>query len=146
METFSIEKPENDNQKRVYLIYDKLDEDKVSKISEYINNKGIKVVTSIAQENKVELIDKHRTNLVLSDGVLIFHKSGHEQWVKSKLKDLIKTPGFGRTTPITSQVLYLPDSKLTIDKKLVSNQLVIAENAGEFNESVLASFVEKINN
>jgi hypothetical protein len=44
--------------------------------------------------------EHHEENLRSCDGALIFYGSGNECWLRRKLRELQKSPGYGRTKPI----------------------------------------------
>ena len=46
----------------------------------------------------------HIQNLVDFDGVIIYSQEVNEYWVKMKLLDILKSPGFGRTFTLSARL------------------------------------------
>jgi len=55
-------------------------------------------------ENLVQL---HRHYLANCSGVLIHYSGDNVPWISSKLKDLLKAPGFGRKHPIKAMAVMV---------------------------------------
>jgi hypothetical protein len=49
--------------------------------------------------DEAELREYHDENLRNCDGVLIFYGSATELWVRRKIREIQKAPGYGRTKP-----------------------------------------------
>ena len=64
----------------------------------------------------LELRKKHIDNLRNFDAAIIFKGKVNEQWVRIKVLDLLKAPGFGRKKPIIGKaIVTAPGSKLNLE-------------------------------
>ena len=53
----------------------------------------------------LEVRKRHIENLRNFDGAIIFKGKVNDQWVRMKILDLLKAPGFGRNKPIQGKAL-----------------------------------------
>ena len=93
--------------KSVYLIYDKIDKDRARNLSDYLKGKGISVLEPSFDGNLMNIRQLHIQNLVDFDGVMIFTGKVNEFWVKMKLLDVLKSPGFGRIKALDHKAIYI---------------------------------------
>lgn len=95
----------SDDQQIIYFIYDKADQDSGYKLAEYIRQKGFFVVTPTFEGNLLDIREFHIENLRNFDASIIFQEHVNSFWVKMKLLDLLKSPGFGRQKPILGKMI-----------------------------------------
>ncbi len=129
----------------IYLICDQQDKDSVKPVLEYLKGKGFNVVTSMFEGEVMDLRYLHQENLRRCDASLIYFGKSSEEWIKTKLQDLLKAPGFGRTRPMRASAIFAEDkSKLKNQKFQSSKTLVLGE--GEFTPQKLEPFLTKLEN
>jgi hypothetical protein len=102
--------------KSVYLIYDKIDKDKAKGLSDYLKNKGISVLEPLFEGNLMNIRQLHIQNLIDFDGVVIFAGKVNEFWIKMKLLDILKSPGFGRMKALEQKAIFI-DPSASLDKE-----------------------------
>ncbi|MBC8112262.1 MAG: DUF4062 domain-containing protein [Verrucomicrobia bacterium] len=90
---------------QVYFIYDKVDRNAVEPILEYIKNKEFDVSTPLFEGNLLDIQKQHIENLKMFDIAIVYQGFVSEQWVKMKILDLLKAPGYGRKKPIFAKAL-----------------------------------------
>ncbi|MBA7554354.1 hypothetical protein ES705_46969 [subsurface metagenome] len=90
-------------------------------IHEFDYIQDVKKITSDFQEGNIQIIDSdrlgsvenpvkwHRENLVACDGVLIYYPGDNAPWINSKLVDIVKAPGYGRTKPFKEKIILVSD-------------------------------------
>ncbi len=95
----------------LYVINDQRDSEAVSAWVEHLFN-HFEVLQSIFECDEAEMREYHDENLRNCDGVLIFYGSTNELWVRRKLREIQKAPGYGRTkpAPIVGIVVAAPRS------------------------------------
>ncbi|MBL3655302.1 hypothetical protein [Fulvivirga sediminis] len=93
------------NQKSIYLIYDKLDADEVASLKAQLFAEGYELLTPTFEGDIQTQQNLHIHNLIHFDSVIVFQYYVNDQWVKMKLLDLLKSPGFGRKKIAKHQVL-----------------------------------------
>jgi hypothetical protein len=96
--------------KSVYLIYDKIDIDNAKNLSNYLKGKGITVLEPSFEGNLMNIRQLHIQNLIDFDGVMIFAGKVNEFWIKMKLLDILKSPGFGRMKELHHKAIYIDPS------------------------------------
>lgn len=94
--------------KFVYLIKD-AEIENLDRFVDEIKKSGLEIVEIESEANKINMVKQHQFNLVNCEGVVVAFNSNNQQWLKSKLIDIIKSPGIGRTKPFNFK--YLLTSK-----------------------------------
>ncbi len=141
--TVKEERGKKVTRKSVYVISDEKDSKIYKDIKSLFTKKGIEILETSENNNKIELIREHYNSLINCDAVLINYSANNEQWINSKLRDILKSPGFGRKKK------YLAKSVL-VNVKKKPEIVVQLDNLDIFNNSQLDiakrlnSFIEKI--
>ncbi|PYS22177.1 MAG: hypothetical protein DMF72_14525 [Acidobacteria bacterium] len=132
---------------RVYLIYDNRDGDEVKPIDDYLFDQGFEVIRSINEGEQTLISQYHRENLLECDATLIFYGNGNELWLRSKLWDLQKAPGWGRARPMKAKAVYV-SAPLTTSKQSFRTREVplVMQNFGGFSPNALQPFVQALKN
>ncbi len=131
---FNFFEPEDstDKNQKVYLIHDKVDQKSVEPIVSEIENMGFTVLEPSFQGDLLNMREGHIKNLRHFDYALVYQGHVNDQWVKMKLLDLLKAPGFGRSKPILNKgVLVSKYSKGDFDAQNSDNQVEILHESGE---------------
>lgn len=137
------EKSRQKARKSVYMICDRNDLQKIEPIKKTIFEHGFEPLIIDYGSGKYNLIHEHKQHLVECDGVIVYYGNRNEKWLMSKLKDLLKSPGFGRQKPIPGKaVLKDPGSKVP-DIQGLGDLLVIDHN-GEPAKALLQPFFDKL--
>ncbi len=135
---------EDDKTKVIYLIADRRDVDATEEMQDYLKQKGFNVVSPSYEGDLVDLRYIHQENLRRCDASIIYFGDSTEDWIKTKLQDLLKAPGFGRNKPLMAKAVYLRESK-EIDKSHYekNNAMVLGSN-GNFAPEHLTPFLTKL--
>jgi hypothetical protein len=94
------------NSKSIYVIYDKADRDPAGKLIQYLRNKGLAVLEPSFEGNLMDIRQLHLQNLIDFDGVIIYAGVVNPFWVKMKLLDIMKSPGFGRIKTLQHKAVF----------------------------------------
>ena len=84
---------------RLYLIADQRDAASLTPWAHALHEERLEVAQPIFDGDEAEIREYHEENLTDCDGVLIFYGAGNELWLRRKLRELQKAPGYGRTKP-----------------------------------------------
>jgi len=136
-------KPDESGGKSIYLVHDKIDEKEVKSFREVIEKSGFKVLMPAFEGELLEVRKQHIDNLKNFDGAIIFKGKVNDQWVRMKVLDLLKAPGFGRKKPIQGKALIASEN-VNIDNYKNQNLTLIS---GEKNRSLetLKNFLKEFN-
>jgi hypothetical protein len=129
--------------KSVYLIFDPPDRAAAQAVDDYLFHKGFDVLRPSSSSDKTESRRVNTLHLKNSDGVLIYHGTTPELWLETKLNDLDKVFGQGRSQkrPMPRAVL-LADPKRP-DKETFRRQRVMTlPGFGGFSPPELERFIE----
>jgi len=129
---------------RVYLICDQQDVDAVEPLQNYLFDQGCEVTLPLVEGSEAEVFADHKDNLLLCDAVLIFQGHASEGWLRMKLRELLKLPGYGRTVPLLGKAIYvgLPNSP-SKDRFKTRDPMTIKQYA-EFTPSAIEPFMAQI--
>ncbi|WOK08828.1 DUF4062 domain-containing protein [Imperialibacter roseus] len=130
--------------KMIYLICDKSDAEAAQPIAKALTAKGCEVMTSLFDGDLIDLRYLHQENLRRCDASLIYFGKANHQWIKAKLQDLLKAPGFGRIKPLKAKAIYVAgEAKVKAEEFKEEGTLILTGN-GEFKADSLKPFLEKI--
>lgn len=122
------------NGKSIYLVHDRVDDSEVRPYMEAIEKLGFKVLTPAFEGDLLDVRKKHIDNLRNLDGAVIFKGKVNDQWVRMKVLDLLKAPGFGRKKPIMGKAIVSSSgSNASLEGYKNQNMTVIA---GDHNKSL----------
>ena len=130
---------------RVYLICDKLDFDSVPAVTDYLFGKRYEVIESARECEEAQVLQYHKENLLECDAVLIYYGGGNEFWLRSKLWDLKKVAGWGRTAPLLVKAVFLarPETDHKRRFRTLEAELLPAAYNGQF-EASLERFINMV--
>jgi hypothetical protein len=102
---------ENVGHRRLYVMYDQRDSEAAAGLVDHLFN-DFEVLQPIFEGDEAEIREYHDENLRTCDGVLIFYGSTNECWVRRKIREVQKAPGYGRTkaAPVVGVVVAAPQS------------------------------------
>ncbi len=126
---------------RVYLICDQPDGLAAAPISDALFDKGFDVTLPVFEGNETELREDHEENLRICDAVLIYHGAGTEIWLRSKLRDLTRIAGLGRTEPFQGVGVYIAGTPTPQKETFRTHDALVMKNFGQFDFLTLAPFV-----
>lgn len=126
--------------KTIYFVHDKVDHQQVLPLVDVIQKSGFNVVFPAFEGDLMEVRRKHIENLRQFDGAIIFKGKVNDQWVRMKVLDLLKAPGFGRNKPIQGKAIV---SEMPLDNYKSQDVTLIS---GDSNKSInsIKSFLQDI--
>ncbi len=129
--------------KLIYLVHDKIDDTEVKPFREVIEKSGFKILSPDFEGELLEVRKRHIENLRNFDGAIIFKGKVNDQWVRMKVLDLLKAPGFGRKKPIQGKAIVASGTP-NLENYRSQNLTVIS---GETNRSLenLKKFLQDFN-
>ena len=131
---------------RVYLICDQQDVDAAEKLRSYLLDQGYEATMSLSEGSGSEVFEDHKENLLVCDAVLIFQGAASEGWLRMKLRELLKLPGYGRKTPLLGKAIYVSGPESPAKERFRTLEAQVIKNYHEFNPAALEPFIAKISN
>ena len=119
--------------KTIYLVHDKVDQGQVLPLVDIIQKSGFDVVFPAFEGDLMEVRKKHIENLRNFDAAIIYKGKVNDQWVRMKVLDLLKAPGFGRNKPIRGKAIV---SESSLDSYKNQNVTLISGDSNKSVESV----------
>lgn len=129
--------------KSIYLVHDKIDDNEVKPYKEVLEKSGFKVLIPAFEGELLEVRKQHIDNLRNFDGAIIFKGKVNDQWVRMKLLDLLKAPGFGRKKPIKAKAL-LASGNPNLENFKNQNLTIISGDTQRSMEN-LKNFLQEFN-
>ena len=136
------EPSKTDSSKIIYLILDKEDLEEGQVIAKALKKKGFRVVQPIFEGELVDVRYIHQENLKRCDAAIIYFGNTSEAWIKTKLQDLMKSPGFGRVKKMIAKAVYFRDEKKIDSNYLKKNNTMILGEQAAFKLLHLKPFLE----
>jgi hypothetical protein len=93
--------------KRIYLICDRRDAENTRPLEDLLFSRQFEVILPVFDGDETQVRQEHEANLTDCDGALIYYGAGNELWLRSKLRELQKIAGYGRTTPMLAKGVYV---------------------------------------
>jgi hypothetical protein len=119
----------------IYIIYQPECEDETNKIQKLLQSNGITIAKSQVNLDQLELLNYHQNKLTTCKGVIIFYNNKNKDWIKRKLSDIKKAPGWGRKTPFKVKILCGLNNKNNLTNNIDTNSYLLFENNCELNIS-----------
>lgn len=129
--------------KSVYLVHDRVDQQEVKALAEVIEKSGYKVLLPEFEGELLDLRKKHIDNLRSFDAAIIFKGKVNEQWVRMKVLDLLKAPGFGRKKPIMGKAIYTGNGTSINAEMYRSQNIRVFQGEGQHSLENVKSFLKE---
>jgi hypothetical protein len=85
---------------QVYFIADQRDAERLAPWSDALFGEHLEIIHPIFEGDEGEIREFHEETLSTCDGCVIFYGAGNELWLRRKLREIQKSPGYGRTKPL----------------------------------------------
>lgn len=126
----------------VYLIHEEKFENEIEPVISWFREQNTEMIWSGMMASSENIVSLHRQYLSNCSGVLIHYSGDNIPWISSKMKDLLKAPGFGRTEPIKAMAVMVQNGNKF--ESMISNVDVYQIKKGT-SEMNFDNFLEKIN-
>jgi penicillin-binding protein-related factor A (putative recombinase) len=126
---------------KLYVIYEKSSAQRMNDYNETMRARGFDILIhgSNGDENP---LGSHINNLLAADAVLIYKGDSTMEWLNSKIRDLVKAPGYGKSKPF--RAIEIISSQKTSDKSLLFLKNVPVNWDEEINHDVIRHFLEHL--
>ncbi len=130
---------------RIYLICDKQDYEAITPLADCFFNQGLEVILPLMEGDEAEVREEHKQSLLECDAVIIFYGNASEGWLRTKLRDVQKSPGYGRTKPMLAEGVYVGAPETTAKQRYRTHEALVMKDFGAFSPDKLQPFIDEIN-
>ncbi len=127
---------------KLYVIYEKSASAKMEQYNEMMRARGFEILEQSSNGNESMPLTRHINNLLSADAVLIYKGDSTMDWLNSKIRDLVKTPGFGKSKPF--RAVEIISRQKTADKSLLFLKNVPVNWDEEINHEVINHFLDHL--
>ena len=129
---------------RLYFIYDQRDQEAALPWEDFLFGQGLEVIRPAFEGDEAEVREYHEENLRLCDAVLIHYGEASECWVRRKLRDVLKSAGYGRTQPMRAVGISVAPPTSAQKERFRSHEAMVIPQFGGFSPGDLLRFVEQV--
>jgi hypothetical protein len=90
---------------KIYIIHEKIDSENVQPLVAYLKLNNCEPILSGYSEKGANNNINHIKNLVGCEYVILYSLSNNQSWLKTKISDLFKAPGYGKKGPFLAKVI-----------------------------------------
>jgi hypothetical protein len=102
------------------------------------------VIAHALEGDEAQVREDHKENLLLCDICIIYHGRATELWLRSKLTDLRKIAGYGRSKPMLMKAVYISAPETEPKQRFRTYEALVIRNFGAFSPSLLAPYIAQI--
>ncbi|HVT59917.1 MAG TPA: hypothetical protein VHR45_16145 [Thermoanaerobaculia bacterium] len=129
---------------RIYLICDREDYEAAKVLDDYLYGQGFEVILPLFEGDEVAVREDHQESLCLCDAAIIYCGTASEVWLRGKLRDFLKAPGFGRQRPMLARAVYLGEPARPDKERFRSREAMVCQAMGGFSEEALQPFIDEL--
>jgi hypothetical protein len=134
----------SDGPQRIYLINDIQDQENVFPLSNYLFDQGFEVIPSTIDGDEVQARSDHRESLRICDAILIYYGAASEAWLRTKLFDLRKLAGYGRTQTLLAKAIVIGTPTTAAKERFRTLEATVIKQEGDFTSEMLVPFTQQI--
>jgi hypothetical protein len=131
---------------RLYLICDQRDREQTRPLEDYLFNQGLEVILPVFEEDEKRVRLYHEQNLSSCEAFLFYFGAGDESWLRSNLRDLDKSSGYGRERPLLASAVYVAPPSAPRKEHLHTHLATVIRPQGDFDPADLQPFLSEIRN
>lgn len=130
---------------RVYLLYDQPDQDAVQPLDDYLFDCQCEILRPLFQDDEGVVSEEHQANLRDCDAILLYYGQAEEAWLRAKLRDIRKAPGYGRTSPFLSTAIYVTGPCTPQKERYRTHEVaMVLKNFEPFTPDALEPFLSAV--
>jgi len=129
---------------RLYLIYDQRDALITSPWEDFLFEQKFEILRPVFEGDEAEIREYHEENLRSCDGALIFYGSGNECWLRRKLRELQKSPGYGRSKPVPIVAISLVPPRTPDKERFRTHEALVIPQWDGFSPEPLQPLISSL--
>ncbi len=132
------------SRRRIYLICDQIDFEATNDLEAFLFDQGFEVTPSTFEGDETEMREAHKTGLTMCDAAIIFYGQASDKWVRTKMLDLIKAPGYGRAQPMLANLVYIAAPDTPLKQRFRTHEAMVIKNFDKFSPETLQPFLQAL--
>ena len=128
----------------VYLVAEQRDADELVPWVDHLFEAGFEVRAPIFDGDEAELREYHEENLTSCDAVLLFYGAGNEIWLRRKLREIQKSPGYGRTKPPPVKGICLLEPRTAEKERFRTHEALVVPQWEGCEPEKLRPFIARV--
>jgi hypothetical protein len=133
----------NGEKPKIYLIYDLPDQLLVKEVKNFLTKEEYFVIEPDFKGTFIDRRTHHVNNLIIADILLIYYGRENRLWLRTKLLDVLKSPGLGRNKPLPECGIYASKNVKVIDESALKYQAILIYQDDIFPSKLLNEFLNK---
>jgi hypothetical protein len=129
---------------RLYLMYDQLDSSAAPPVADHLFKQGLEVIRPVFDGDEADIREEHEENLRSCDGALILYGAACECWLRRKLREIQKSPGYGRTKPKPVVAISLLPPRNAEKESFRTHEAIMIPQMDGFSPDPLGPFVSSL--
>jgi len=129
---------------RLYLIYDQRDALITTPWEDFLFEQKLEILRPVFEGDEAEIREYHEENLRSCDGALIFYGSGNECWLRRKLRELQKSPGYGRSKPVPIVAISLVPPRTPDKERFRTHEALVIPQWDGFSPEPLQPLISSL--
>ena len=102
------------------------------------------VLLPLGEGTEVEAREVHEAAMVLCDAVIIYYGTASEHWVRMKLFDILKAPGWGRREPFRATAVWVAEPTTPHKLACETDEAMVLQGTSGSARAVLEPFVAQL--
>jgi hypothetical protein len=127
----------------LYVIHDQRDTEAAALLVDHLYD-HFEVLQSVFEGDEAEIREYHDENLRNCDGVVILYGSTNELWVRRKLREIQKAPGYGRTKPAPTVGIVVAGPRTAEKERFRTHDAMVLPQFEGISPDSLEPFVAKV--
>jgi hypothetical protein len=92
----------------VFVIFEKAVSENIKPLLEWLDTQNLSHCQPIFIGGPEETMPYYRNMLASCNSVMVYYSGENQVWLKTKINDILKAPGYGRNEPFQSRILFTP--------------------------------------
>ncbi len=113
----------------------------IAPVRQFLVGRGYDVILPLAKGEPDQVREDHHENLLLCDAVLIYWGGADEFWLRSKVRDLARVRGLGRTGPFAASGVLIADPPSIEKDEFDTRSAIVIRGFGSATPASMEPFV-----
>ncbi len=128
----------------IYLLCDQRDADSVLDFGDYLYDQGLEVTLPVFEGNETEIREDHEANLRDCQAAIIYYGGANDLWLRRQLRELRKSPGYGRSGPIPVRAVYVAPPETPQKRRFRTREASVIRGSSSFDPADLENLLQEL--